>query len=235
MKKKSILILGMLLICSVLFFLSKGLQKNTVEKLTADNTETQNIESIDMAKVENNEKSLEQNPKEEVKPEEEEEIITPTTEAPKNSTKNTSEKEPQEKSNTTLPPKEDAKKPAETKGPEPVDEKPNFIILDTTTNKTIYNGNIKYDNKRSVYEYTVETLEAANIKKHIKSTGYVAMIDNLFDYPTMPDKAGKADWASCGWIFYINGKKSSIGAKDYVPKGTDIITWKYWKDAIYEK
>jgi hypothetical protein len=225
----------MLLICSALFFLSKGLQKNTVEKLMADTTETQNIEGSNFAEVENNEKVAVEQPNVELKPAAGKDKAGTTEETPNDDIESSTKDGQEQKSTTAQPAKEEPKKETETKAPEPVDNTPNFIIIDTTTKKSIYSGKISFDSKKTVYEYTNEALTDANIKKFIKSTGYVAMIDNLFDYPTMPDKTGKTDWASCGWIFYINGNKASIGSKDYVPKETDIITWKYWKDAIYEK
>lgn len=115
------------------------------------------------------------------------------------------------------------------------DNTPNFIIYDEIAGNEIYSTKVEYDGRKNLADYTKEVLKAAGISYNINSLGYVSMINDLYEYPSMPNKEGKKDWTSCGWIFYINSTKASIGPKEYIPKETDIIVWRYWKDAIYEK
>lgn len=116
-----------------------------------------------------------------------------------------------------------------------LDNAPNFIVYDEVSDKEIYSCKVEYDGSKSLAEYTKEILKAAGIRYNINSLGYVSMINDLYEYPSMPNKEGKTDWSSCGWIFYINFTKASIGPKEYKPKKDDKIIWRYWKDAIYEK
>lgn len=116
-----------------------------------------------------------------------------------------------------------------------LDKTPNFIVYDETSGKEIYSFKVEYDGSKSLADYTKEILEAAGINYKINSLGYVSMINDLYEYPSMPNKEGNKDWTSCGWVFYINTTKASLGPKEYKPKEKDIITWRYWKDAIYEK
>jgi hypothetical protein len=113
--------------------------------------------------------------------------------------------------------------------------KANFIIYDEVSGKEIYSSKVEYDGSKNLATYTKEILKVAGISYSINSSGYASMINDLYDYPTMSKKEGKKDWTSCGWVFYINGTKASIGPKDYKPKEEDIVTWRYWKDAMYEK
>jgi hypothetical protein len=234
LKRKGLIILGMLLICSILIFFSKGLQKSAVEELNTNSSpETQKIEDTSIIKENSNEKVSEEiGEKDDTSSTVEPSI---TKEDPKSSAENSSSTVVEKKDTTVETSKESTTPAKEVKPAKPTEKAPNFLIIDTINSKTIYSSNLNYDSKKTLYEHTNEALTVAKIKKIIKSNGYVAMIDNLFDYPSMPDKTGKGDWASCGWIYYINGNKATIGAKDYIPKETDIITWKYWKDAIYEK
>lgn len=222
------------MVCLILTLFSKGLQESAVEELNSNNAQkVQNIQKEKSSEKEDGESATREDLKEnaaEIPAE-----PSDSKDSTNNSTEVVSNKEPEKKVELPAVPKESTVPAKKVETVKPVEKEPNFFIIDTTNNRTIYSGNISYDKEKNLYQHTNDILTQAKIKKFIKSTGYVAMIDNLFDYPSMPDKSGKSDWASCGWIYYVNDTKANIGAKDYIPKEKDIIIWKYWKDAIYEK
>lgn len=240
MKKRGLMILAMLLICSILIFLSKGLQSSTLEKLASGSKENDQIQISNTESKVFEETVSEDQTKGDTTPDEEKnnneaDKSTVGKESTVANTPKADNKQESKGSSAEAAENKETKSPSKAKPSQPVSSTPNLVIVDTVSGKTIYSVKIAYDSKKTLYEYTNEALTKAKIKKFIKSNGYVAMIDNLFDYPSMPDKKGKSDWSSCGWIYYINGTKAVVGAKDYIPKEKDVITWKYWKDAIYEK
>ena len=112
--------------------------------------------------------------------------------------------------------------------------KANFIIYDEVSGKEIYSSKVEYDGSKNLATYTKEILKVAGISYSINSSGYASMINDLMIIQLcLRRKVKRLD--SCGWVFYINGTKASIGPKDYKPKEEDIVTWRYWKDAMYEK
>lgn len=248
-KKKIILVLGMLILCSVALYFVRNFQTKSYEKLSnvdsqhslasgtqvekaPQSTEVNNAgsssNSTETAAVssgnangtgsENSNKdgdggssgssNTASSPKAEATP-------VPTA-APS--------KQP---SSTPAPVSTPAPTPASTPTPTPTPvQEPNLIIIDTVSNTTIFKAHVDYDGKTSVINYTKNELTNAKISFEVTSGGYMSMIAGLRE-----KKAGP----SSGWIFYVNGVKSGIGAGEYIPKPGQIITWKYWKDALNEK
>lgn len=235
MKKRGIVIAAMLLLSIVLFCFAKVLQKSTVDDLTGIKVNGSKDVSVSLN---NNEKDI--NKSETATADAGESISA----APEPSVKpsNADTAAVQQGQSTPKPTVSSSGKnqtnPTPTPEPvKPAEETFSLTIIDTTSNnRVILKKEIKCDGKTNLFSYTDSALKNAGIKKYLKSDGYVAMIDNLFDYPSMPDKASKdASWTSAGWIYYINGNKASFGSKGYNPKAGDAIQWKYWKDAVYEK
>lgn len=250
MKKKGILILAVILLSSIMIYFSKGLQRTAQDKLLESNAATENRSNI-KTEVENKDKDgKEENKKQPTeiannsdgkeedknKSSKTEEVKIQPTE-PEQENKKQEDKKPEAKEADK--PKREEKTPEEKAVTEEKKSSPNttpnFIVFDQVSNKEIYSCRIGYDGNTSLATYTKEALKAAGISYRINSSGYVSMINELYDYPSMPNKQDKKDWTSCGWVFYINNTKASIGPKEYKPKETDIIIWRYWKDAIYEK
>lgn len=228
MKKRGIIIIAMLLFSAVLFYLASGLQKSTVNSLSDTDKKGSTEVNASLGP-----KMAETDKQKEASADASSADITSKEAAGSSDNKPAVSGQNQTVSEAN---RSNQNKPIPAPAPKPVSKVFTIRIIDTTSNnRVILKKQINCDGKSSLYDYTRSALDAAGIKKYIKSSGYIAMIDNLFDYPSMPDKSGKDDWTSAGWIYYVNGNKSAIGSKNYTPKANDIIDWKYWKDAIYEK
>jgi hypothetical protein len=247
-KKKLALVLGMLIISTVLLYFSKELQNNIASKAFMKKVENSSLEkkTEENAKKEGADQQLTEGneanniPQTNEKPLDENNVnhgvnSVIASEKDNQNTKDQNNKgdkpsnidnNPKLESNVVLPPP----KPAESS------IQPNFMIYDATENKNLVSTVKNYDGNKNLYEYMKEVLDESGLvaTSYIKSDGYVAIIGGLSDYPNMKNKSGKNDWRSCGWIFYINGTKSTLGQKDYIPKKDDIITWRYWKNALEE-
>lgn len=133
-----------------------------------------------------------------------------------------------------------------------VEEKPNLFIVDTINNRTIISTKAIFDG-RTLSEILSEVLDKALKENKIKSyslsniryimnngtvtqdtkwrgtLGYISDIDGLLE---------KKPIASSGWIYYRNGEKVPFGIGDPITKtfkDNDIITIKFYKDALNEK
>ncbi len=42
----------------------------------------------------------------------------------------------------------------------------------------------------------------------------------------------KSKGPSSGWVYYVNGKKASVGASGYKLNSGDTVQWQFWADAI---
>lgn len=230
MKKRGILIIAMLLFSAVLFYLASGLQKSTVNSLSdTDKKGSTEVNASLGPKMAETDKQKEASADASSADNTSKEAAGSSDNKPAVSGQNQTATEPKANSSNQS-------KPSTAPAPKPASKVFTIRIIDTTSNnRIILKKQINCDGKSSLYDYTISTLDAAGIKKFVKSGGYFAMIDNLYDYPSMPSGSKKADWESAGWVYYVNGNKSGVGSKDYTPKANDIIDWKYWKDAIYEK
>lgn len=192
MNKKIVVIFSVILACVFLGLLARNLQSNYTKKLSNTTVPSEHQTSEVSTKAE--EGSIHEN---NAQP------ITNISETKENKS------EPKDSS----PSKEITAPTTPSKQP-----KPNFIVIDTTSNKTLFSTFI---------DYKGDTLE--NITKRIIGSNCVVRGGYFKEMYGLKERAAGP---SSGWCFYINNAKSSIGAGSYVPQKDDIIIWKYLKDGL---
>lgn len=74
----------------------------------------------------------------------------------------------------------------------------------------------------------IELLKANEKIETDKSGSYVTNINRI------NESMDKTKTSGSSWFFYVNGKSSNVGAKDYYPKAGDIIVMDYHKWSINE-
>jgi hypothetical protein len=243
LRKKTLLILGMLLIGTILFYSAKGLQKQISK--TEVNPATGSVDTVqqkgdndnDSAKTVERDASIEDNKDIQTEPENKKDSDNKVTPEPSSDPKssNSSSSGSSDSNNAPTGGGEQVQTPAPSpsqngsaeKAPEktPAPQKTNLKIIDTTNNdRIILQINVNYDGSTSLLNIMKNELKKANIQASYKGA-YISSIDFLKERAAGP---------MSGWIFYVNGKTSSIGAGDYYPKQGDTITWKYWKNALEE-
>jgi hypothetical protein len=219
-KKKGILILGMLVVCFLLQQAASSWQGKMYNKITAvgesGSTKTGASDRNALKEIDAGTASLDSNGS---PPVAKEPAAYPdkSTDSVEKASANTGSKIGS--NNTT---KAKTSTPS-SKAPSTNPEKPNLIITDTINNKTILTVRTSF-NGQSVYDITARELSKAGIDyKSNVTKDYIRSISG---------RTEKSPEASSGWVYYVNGRKAGIGAKNYIPKDTDIIEWKFWKDAL---
>ncbi|MDI6617458.1 MAG: DUF4430 domain-containing protein [Clostridiales bacterium] len=212
--KKIALIAAVIIFCSGLFLLSRGLQNryvNTASTNTGDvgylkgsNIQkqspngTKNTDTADVQKGNNN---------------------TEKSDAPDTQKEGTKKSGSSDADKTAT----DKSKSTDTK---PAKELPyNFRVADTVSGKTLFSSRVEYSGQTAA-QATINALKSGGIKYRAQITGqstYFSMIAGLYE-----KKAGP----SSGWCFYINGKKMSIGSGSYSMKKDDNLEWRYLKDGL---
>ena len=225
MKKRGVLVLAMVIVCSLLVYFASSWQSRMYNKLSAGNEVTdsesntqektsdkeQNSVVINQTDVEDKNTDTENNTVENRSNEKDKEENINNNATASGSGSSTGTSTASNKNTSTPAPKPTAKP-----------SKPNLIIVDTITKKTILSVRTTF-NGASVYDITTRQLTKSGIPyKSNVTKDYIRSIAGRTEKTPDPKS---------GWIFYVNGKKSGIGAKGYIPKDTDIIEWKFWKDA----
>jgi hypothetical protein len=218
MKKKTALIILVLLICSVLGILGNSFtkklaltqaQKNSGTKTTVsiDNTKS----DIESSKVSNTDISNQPSPASTAK------ASGATPEVKANTSGSSSNK-----SSATTSTKNDT---GSTTVPiVPKIKNKNFYIINAITGETIYSSFETYSGQDSVSTVTQKVLTTAGISKKIVSSlsgDYYSMIAGFAEKNSGPNS---------GWCYYINHNKLSVGASGYNPVAGDIIEWKFLED-----
>ena len=100
----------------------------------------------------------------------------------------------------------------------------NIEVIDEASNSlTNKNFTMEFKEGESLNDVMIRFLpEKAENYKMVD--GYLSKLYGLKEREQGPNS---------GWIFYVNGVKSSIGAKDVILNNGDSILWKYVKDGVY--
>jgi hypothetical protein len=201
----------MLIVSVGLIFISKNLQNNS-EMSQA------NIESSQSSN-ETKQVSLTEN-----------QVATPKVEVPDSNSIKQAENKPSTEKSDSEKKDDNASKTTDNKETKPVEkavpeQKPNFIVIDTITGKTLLSKKVVF-NGETAAKITIQVLDNANINYRTSgfgSTLYFSSIGGLKER-----EAGELS----GWCYYVNGEKISIGAGSYKLGSNDVIQWKYLKDGI---
>lgn len=70
----------------------------------------------------------------------------------------------------------------------------------------------------SAYDQLVEAAKQNSIQLDAKADGYVSGLGYLYEFDLGP---------LSGWMFFVNGKASSVGASDYTLQEGDTVEWRY--------
>lgn len=139
--------------------------------------------------------------------------------------------EKKEPSNLTDSSKVTVEPKKEEKAPDVKDETPNFIVIDTISNKTLASKHINYDNI-TVAQLTFKVLDELGIKYRttgFNDTTYFASIAGLRE---------KAAGPLSGWCYYVKKSgsnefvKPNVGTGSWIYNKGDTVIWKYWEDGV---
>lgn len=98
----------------------------------------------------------------------------------------------------------------------------NLYIYNDVTGETLFTGHVNYDGSKTLETIMNEQLTNKGVSHRIVA-GYLSMMYGLNERDAGP---------LSGWIFYINGVKSSVGMSGVNPKSGDIIVWKFVEDGV---
>ncbi|GAA0770415.1 hypothetical protein GCM10008908_13140 [Clostridium subterminale] len=139
--------------------------------------------------------------------------------------------EKKEPSNLTDSSKVTVEPKKEEQAPDVKDETPNFIVIDTISNKTLASKHVNYDNI-TVAQLTFKVLDELGIKYRttgFNDTTYFASIAGLRE---------KAAGPLSGWCFYVKKSgsnefvKPNVGTGSWIYNKGDTVIWKYWEDGV---
>lgn len=139
--------------------------------------------------------------------------------------------EKKESSNSTDSSKVTVEPKKEEQAPDVKDETPNFIVIDTISNKTLASKHVNYDNI-TVAQLTFKVLDELGIKYRttgFNDTTYFASIAGLRE---------KAAGPLSGWCFYVKKSgsnefvKPNVGTGSWIYNKGDTVIWKYWEDGV---
>ncbi len=148
-----------------------------------------------------------------------------STEKKKTASKKEESSNSSNSSKATVEPKKEEPTPAVK------DETPNFIVIDTISNKTLASKYVDYDNI-TVAQLTFKVLDELGIKYRttgFNDTTYFASIAGLRE---------KAAGPLSGWCYYVkksgsNGfVKPNVGTGSWIYNKGDTVIWKYWEDGV---
>jgi hypothetical protein len=198
-------------ICSAIGIIANNYQKKLISQSTAMSTNKDNTEIKDNNAGTANQKQNSNSPSNKTTSKSN---VSKTSTAAKGATtsKNTS-------SNTTATTA--VTKPPTANKPTAA---PNFFIIDTVNNKTIYSSRENYG-QSNVESITTHILSTEKIA-YKDAGGYFQMIAGL------SDTTYRSQYPNSGWCYYINGKKLDVGAAAYIPKSEDIIEWKFLANGL---
>lgn len=148
-----------------------------------------------------------------------------------NTSKNTTDSKVASSSTTVTNSKNDSKNIASVDKKSQVNssvnntEQPNFSIIDHEDSSKNYSSHENLEGM-SVADITISVLKRQDI--YIQYTNsitgiYVSDINHEHE---------KSKGPSSGWVYYVNGKKASVGASSYKLNSGDKLEWQFWADAI---
>lgn len=136
-----------------------------------------------------------------------------------------------ESSNSSDSPKTTVKPKKEEPVPDVKDETPNFIVIDTISNKTLASKHVDYDNI-TVAQLTFKVLDELGIK--YRTTGF----NDTTYFSSIAGLREKQAGPLSGWCYYVKKSGSSEFVKPNVGTGSwlynkgDTVIWKYWEDGV---
>lgn len=220
MKKKTALIILVLLICSVLGILGNNFtkklaltqaQKNSDTKVTASIDSTKS--DIESSKVTNTDVSSQPSPASTAK------ASGATPEVKSNTSGSSSNKTSTATSTTPNVASGKATEPVVTES-----AKIYISIKNEITNTPIYSSFESISDNDTVSTITKKVLDKTHTKYIITGLGvdYYSMIDGF--------REKSPGFPLSGWCYYVNGVKPSVAASDYLIKSGDTLEWKFLED-----
>ena len=225
MKKKLMIIVVMLLVCTGMFILAQKAQSSVIDKKNKAEAAVANKSSENKNVADNKvetDKATE-TPKEENK----EQATANSTESKPNNSNGSEAGKPSSKQTTSTQPNPAPSTPVVV----PVTPKKdsNFAIIDEVNNKIIIEKKVDFDNV-TIDFITCKLLKEAGINygndDEGSSSSYFYSIAGLTERKSGP---------LSGWCFYLNGKKPGMGAGSYIYHKGDVLVWKYMRDAVNSK
>lgn len=104
-------------------------------------------------------------------------------------------------------------------------EQANFIIIDNENSSKNYSSHENLTGM-SVADITIKVLRRQGIYfQYTNSIMGIYISDINHEHE-------KSKGPNSGWVYYVNGIKSSVGASDYKLNAGDKIEWQFWADAL---
>lgn len=226
-KKKIIALIGVILLGIVLLFVNSKIQSNN--KSTEPNKITQTDKKNKQEKKEDNkEKKETENNREDDKESnskdtKEEDNVQNTTEdnnkeVVDNTTNNNQNNIVEENNNQSVV---NDSSSTNVQNEEPKQEN-NLYIYNDVTGESLFTGHVSYDGSKTLETIMKEQLSNKGVPYRI-AAGYLSMMYGLNERDAGP---------LSGWVFYINGVKSSVGMSGVNPKSGDVVVWKFVEDGV---
>lgn len=208
MKKKAVLIILVIFICSAIGIIANNYQNKLISQSTVTSTNKDNTKINDS---QTNEKQNSNNPSNEtpVSNTAPESNVSKTTAAANGVTTNTT-------TNTKKIQTPPVQQPAAS---------PNFIIYNDVSKQTLYSSNESFDGMK-VADLTLKVLNRENIQK-----SYTTSLIGVY-FSSIKGLAEKSAGEKSGWCFYVNGQKISVGSSSCTLKAGEVVTWKFLADAV---
>lgn len=200
MKKKYLLIFSIIILCSVLTFLAKNIQQKYVKSMEINKSQPQQQENNSVGNSNLVDKEKGNTPAE----------VNTSEEKAKSEDKNIDNKN----SNSTAT----SDNTKTTDKPIVKANSPNFFVIDTVSNKTLFSAYFNY-NGENVQEVT-KKLVGTNC---VIRGGYLKEMYGLKERGAGP---------LSGWCYFVNDKKAVVGVASYAPDKNDIVVWKYLQDGL---
>ena len=228
MKKKLMIIVVMLLVCTGMFVLAQKAQSSVIDRknkaeAAAANKSSENKKVVDN-KVETNKAT--ETPKEENK---EQTAANSTESKPNNNGSEVGKSSTKQTTSAQPAPGQATHTPSSPVVPITPSKDSNFAIVDEVNNKIILEKKIDFDNV-TVDFITCKLLKEVGINygndDEGTATSYFYSIAGLTERKSGP---------LSGWCFYVNSKKPGMGAGSYIYHKGDVLVWKYMRDAVNSK
>jgi len=227
MKRKLMIIIVMLLVCTGMFTLAQKAQKSYLSKSNKVSASKDN--SADIKKSEESSKKAEiNNTAEASKPESKTQQSAVNTTQNKPSNTSTSGNNGNTSSPTQQPtntPTAVAPAPAPKAMPVPKADS-NFVIIDEVNKNIILESKIDFDN------VTIDFITCKLLKENNKSYGNEDEGTSVSYFYSINGLAEKKAGPLSGWCFYVNGQRPGIGAGSYIYHRGDVVIWRYKEDSL---
>ena len=229
MKRKLMIIIVMLLVCTGMFMLAQKAQKSYQDKNSKVTASKDN--SADTKKAEDNIKKTETNSTAEPSKVEDKNQQTSAVNTTQNKPANTAASTSNNGNSSSSPQQPTTPQAVVTPTPAPKampvpKADSNFVIIDEVNKSIILEGKFDFD-KVTIDFITCKLLKEKNIvygnDDEGTSMSYFYSINGLTE-----KKAG----ALSGWCFYVNGQRPGIGAGSYIYHKGDVLIWRYKENAL---